>query len=56
MTEALKVFKCSSIPNKCLKLEIGSPIMLSINLKEEDLGSRNGTHIIVKKLGWRHQR
>ncbi|KAG8366715.1 hypothetical protein BUALT_Bualt17G0108200 [Buddleja alternifolia] len=48
--ELLNSIKISGIPNHCLELKEGSPIMLLRNLNQS-LGLCNGTRLIISKMG-----
>ncbi|KAL0385786.1 UNVERIFIED_CONTAM: ATP-dependent DNA helicase PIF1 [Sesamum radiatum] len=48
--ELLNSIKVSGIPNHCLELKKGAPIMLMRNLNQS-LGLCNGTRLIVSKMG-----
>ncbi|XP_031116655.1 ATP-dependent DNA helicase PIF1-like [Ipomoea triloba] len=47
--EMLNSFRCSGLPNHCLSLKVGCPIMLLRNI-DPSLGLCNGTRLIVSKL------
>ncbi|XP_019188790.1 PREDICTED: uncharacterized protein LOC109183029 [Ipomoea nil] len=49
MPELLNVLKCSGLPNHCLTLKFGSPVMLLRNI-DHSSGLCNGTRLIITKL------
>ncbi|XP_019184802.1 PREDICTED: ATP-dependent DNA helicase PIF1-like [Ipomoea nil] len=49
-TEFLNTLKCSGIPNHCLMLKVGSPVMLLRNI-DYTLGLCNGMRLVITKLG-----
>jgi len=49
-TEFLNDIKCSGIPNLCVKLKVGVPIMLLRNIDQAN-GLCNGTRLQVTHLG-----
>ncbi|XP_019186536.1 PREDICTED: uncharacterized protein LOC109181238 [Ipomoea nil] len=49
-TEFLNSLRCSGVPNHCLTLKVGTPIMLLRNI-DHSLGLCNGTRLVVTQLG-----
>ncbi|XP_019189145.1 PREDICTED: uncharacterized protein LOC109183496 [Ipomoea nil] len=49
-TEFLNSLRCSGVPNHCLTLKVGTPVMLLRNI-DRSLGLCNGTRLIVTQLG-----
>ena len=49
-TELLHSIKISRLPNHCLGLKVGVPVILLKNLNQS-IGLCNGTHLVVSKLG-----
>jgi len=47
--ELLHLLKISGLPNHCLKLKVGAPVILLINLKQS-IGLCNGTRLVVTKM------
>lgn len=49
-SEFLNEITCSTIPNHCLRLKVGVPIMLLRNIDKSN-GLCNGTRLQVQQLG-----
>ncbi|KAL2901227.1 ATP-dependent DNA helicase PIF1 [Bienertia sinuspersici] len=51
-TELLNSLNMSGLPNHCLDLKVGAPVILLRNMNQS-IGLCNGTRLIIKKLGYR---